>query len=246
MLFNNLEVINDNSSLHLKTLKPNQIGAAMTSPPYYNAREYSQWENLILYLIDMMINANSVYYSLADESYYLYNIGDIVSEDNVYVNSNMSKHRIQLGFLSCLFFELVGFNLCGNIIWDKGEVQSKRNSTINLFSGYIKPVNCYEHTFVFNKGKDKNDKSKIVKITPVIKINSKGENTYKHTAPYPLDLVAQIEEFVKKGKYVLDPFLGSGTTLVWCKRNNYKGIGYELNKDYYELCKDNIKMKYEQ
>ena len=246
VLFNNLEVINDNSSSHLKTLKPNQIGAAMTSPPYYNAREYSQWENLILYLIDMMINANSVYYSLTDESYYLYNIGDIVSEDNVYVNSNMSKHRIQLGFLSCLFFELVGFNLCGNIIWDKGEVQSKRNSTINLFSGYIKPVNCYEHMFVFNKGKDKNDKSKIVKITPVIKINSKGENTYKHTAPYPLDLVAQIEEFVKKGKYVLDPFLGSGTTLVWCKRNNYKGIGYELNKDYYELCKDNIKMKYEQ
>ena len=246
MLFNNLEVINDNSSLHLKTLKPNQIGAAITSPPYYNAREYSQWENLILYLIDMMINANSVYYSLTDESYYLYNIGDIVSEDNVYVNSNMSKHRIQLGFLSCLFFELVGFNLCGNIIWDKGEVQSKRNSTINLFSGYIKPVNCYEHMFVFNKGEDKTDNSKIVKITPVIKINSKGENTYKHTAPYPLDLVAQIEKFIKKGKYILDPFLGSGTTLVWCKRNNYKGIGYELNKDYYELCKDNIKMKYEQ
>ena len=245
-IFNDLEVINDNSSIYLRTLKQNQIGAVITSPPYYNAREYSQWENLILYLIDMMINANSVYYSLDDDSYYLYNIGDIVSEDNVYVNSNMSKHRIQLGFLSCLFFELVGFNLCGNIIWDKGEVQSKRNSTINLFSGYVKPVNCYEHMFVFNKGKDKSDNSKIVKITPVIKINSKGENTYKHTAPYPLDLVAQIEKFIKKDKYVLDPFLGSGTTLIWCKNNNYKGIGFELNKEYYELCIDNIKIKYEQ
>ena len=84
----------------MKLLDDNSIDLIVTSPPYYNAREYSQWENLILYLIDMMINANSVYYSLDDDSHYLYNIGDIVSEDNVYVNSNMSKHRIQLGFLS--------------------------------------------------------------------------------------------------------------------------------------------------
>ncbi len=235
-----IEIINGNSSSCLEKLLPGQIGAAITSPPYYNAREYSQWENLIMYLIDMMINATSVFYTLSDNSYYLYNIGDIVSEDNIYVNSNMSKHRIQLGFLSCLFFEIVGFNLTGNIIWDKGEVQSKRNSTINLFSGYIKPVNCYEHMFVLKKGKSKNDESKIVKISPVIKINNKGENTYKHSAPYPLDLVAEIKPFAKKKEYILDPFLGSGTTLIWCKRNGYKGIGFELNKEYYELCIENI------
>ena len=243
---NKIEIVNGNSSTYLENILPGQIGAAITSPPYYNAREYSQWENLIMYLIDMMINATSVYYTLSNNSYYLYNIGDIVSEDNVYVNSNMSKHRIQLGFLSCLFFEIVGFNLCGNIIWDKGEVQSKRNSTINLFSGYIKPVNCYEHMFVLKKGKSKNDKSKIVKISPVIKINSKGENTYKHSAPYPLDLVAEIKPFAKKNEYILDPFLGSGTTLIWCKRNEYKGIGFELNKDYYDLCIYNINNDSEQ
>lgn len=236
----NLEVYNNNSSLYLNKFAKNQIGAAITSPPYYNAREYSQWGNLIMYLIDMMINANSVYYVLLNNGYYLYNIGDIVSEDNIYVNSNMSKHRIQLGFLSCMFFEIIGFNLSGNIIWDKGEVQSKRNSTINLFSGYIKPVNCYEHIFIFKKGKDFSDNSKIIKISPVIKINNKGENTYRHTAPYPLDVVAQIKNFALKEKYILDPFLGSGTTLVWCKNNNYKGVGFELNKNYYELCIKNI------
>lgn len=235
-----LTIYNENSSLYLKTLAPNQIGSAITSPPYYNAREYSQWENLIMYLIDMMINAKSINYALVDNSYYLYNIGDIVAEDNIYVNSHMSKHRIQLGFLSCMFFELVGFNLCGNIIWDKGEVQSKRNSTINLYSGYIKPVNCYEHMFVFNKGNDIKDNSKIIKLSPVIKINNKGENTYKHTAPYPVDLVNQIREFSIKDKYILDPFLGSGTTLIWCKNNNYKGVGFELNKEYFELCNENV------
>lgn len=239
-LKNNLEVFNENSSSYLKKLAKNQIGAAVTSPPYYNAREYSQWGNLIMYLIDMMINASAVYYSLIDGAYYLYNIGDIVSEDNIYVNSNMSKHRIQLGFLSCMFFEMLGFSLCGDIIWDKGEVQSKRNSTINLFSGYVKPINCYEHMFVFNKGHELNDKSKIIKINPVIKINCKGENLYKHTAPYPLELVSQVEEFAIKDKYILDPFLGSGTTLVWCRNNDYKGIGFELNKEYYDLCNENI------
>lgn len=237
---NELDVYNENSSIYLKKIANNQIGTAITSPPYYNAREYSQWDNLIMYLIDMMINANSVYSSLVNNSYYLYNIGDIVSEDNVYVNSNMSKHRIQLGFLSCMFFEIIGYNLCGNIIWDKGEVQSKRNSTINLFSGYIKPVNCYEHMFVFNKGNDLSDNSKIVKISPVIKINNKGENKYKHTAPYPLELVSQIKSFAIKNKYILDPFLGSGTTLVWCRNNKYKGIGFEFNKEYYNLCNKNI------
>ena len=79
-----------------------------------------------------------------------------------------------------------------------------------------------------------------MKISPVIKINSKGENTYKHTAPYPLDLVAQINKFALKDKYILDPFLGSGTTLVWCKNNGYKGIGFELNKIYYDLCIENV------
>ena len=84
------------------------------------------------------------------------------------------------------------------------------------------------------------DYSKIVKINPVIKINSKGENKYKHTAPYPMELVSQIKKFALKDKYILDPFLGSGTTLVWCRENKYKGIGFELNKDYYNLCKENI------
>ena len=235
-----LVIINDNSSLALKKLLKNQIGSVITSPPYYNAREYSQWENLILYLIDMMINSYAVYNSMTSNAYYLYNIGDIVAEDNIYINSNMSKHRIQLGFLSCMFFEIVGYKLDGNIVWDKGEVQSKRNSTINLFSGYVKPVNCYEHMFVFCKGKSNHNNSKMVKISPVIKINNKGENTYKHTAPYPVELVSQIEEYVYKDKYILDPYLGSGTTLVWCKQKGYKGIGYELNKVYYNLCKERV------
>lgn len=240
VLTNDIEIVNADSAKYLNNLMPNQIGAAITSPPYYNAREYSQWENMILYFVDMLLNADAVYNSLSDDSYYLYNIGDIVAEDNVYVVSLMSKKRIQLGFLSSMIFEIIGFNLSGNIIWDKGQVQSKRNSTVNMFSGYVKCINSYEHVLVFKKGIPTYNPSKVVEINPVIKINSKGENTYKHTAPYPLELVDLVREFSKKDSYILDPYLGSGTTVKWAFNNGYKGLGIELNEDYYKLSKINV------
>jgi DNA modification methylase len=193
-----------------------------------------------MYFTDMLINCKAVYNALAPDSYYLYNIGDIVSEDNIYVVSNMSKHRVQLGFLSSMIFELAGYSLTGNIIWDKGEVQSKRNSTVNLVSGYVKCINCYEHILVFRKGSFERLSNSVAQITPVIKINSKGENTYKHTAPYPLELVELLRPYVQQELYILDPFLGSGTTLKWCRKNHFKGIGTELNQTYFELCKGNI------
>lgn len=240
-LFNkNIIPINGNSSNLLQDYKNGQIGSAITSPPYYNAREYSQWSTLIFYLIDMMISAKVIYFSLKNEGTYLYNIGDIVNEDNVYVKSNMSKKRLQLGFLSVALFSIAGYKLNGNIIWDKGEVQSKRNSTINLTSGYVKCINCYEHVFVFRKHYSPENVSRITSFSPVIKINCKGENTYKHTAPYPLEMVDLIEQFSNKCDYILDPFLGSGTTLKWCKIHGYKGVGFEINNDYFELCLKNI------
>ena len=239
-LSKNLTIVNGDSTKHIKDLAPNQIGSAVTSPPYYNAREYSQWSTLIMYLIDMMANAKAIYNSLIESGTYLYNIGDIVSEDNVYVVSNMSKKRLQLGFLSAMFFDIVGFKVCGNIIWDKGEVQSKRNSTINLVSGYVKCINCYEHVLVLKKNYSTENHSRVERFSPVIKINCKGENTYKHTAPYPLEMVELVRPYSDKNLYVLDPFLGSGTTLKWCNINGYKGVGYELNKEYYELAKEYI------
>jgi DNA modification methylase len=188
----------------------------------------------------MMENCGNIYDVMLKDGYYLYNIGDIVSEDNVYVSSHTSKRRIPLGFLSVLIFEIAGFNTAGNIIWDKGEVQSKRNSTNNLYAGFVKCVNCYEHFWVFKKGINKDVINDVEKITPVIKINSKGINIVKHTAPYPIELVDLAKKYVNNDAYVLDPFLGSGTTLRWCKQNDLKGLGFELNKEYYELCKDNI------
>lgn len=238
-------IINMNSTNGLVNdtgiLKEMIIGGAVTSPPYYNAREYSQWNNFICYLIDMMLNAKSVYFSLIQDAKYIYNIGDVVDQDNVYIKSNMSKRRLMLGFYSLMIFKIVGYKCIGNIIWDKGEVQSKRNSNSNRFPGYVKPVNVYEHCFIFSKNNnDSNLKTEVRKINPVKKINSKKENTLGHTAPFPKEISKLILPYINKNCFVLDPYLGSGTTIMAMLDENIKSIGFELNKSYYELCINRI------
>ena len=153
----------------------------------------------------------------------------------------MSKRRLMLGFYSLMIFKIVGYKCIGNIIWDKGEVQSKRNSNSNRFPGYVKPVNVYEHCFIFSKNdNDSNLKTEVRKINPVKKINSKKENTLGHTAPFPKEISKLILPYINENCFVLDPYLGSGTTIMAMLDENIKSIGFELNKSYYELCINRI------
>jgi ribosomal protein S27E len=48
-----------------------------------------------------------------------------------------------------LMLEKIGFEYVDNIVWDKGEVESKRNSEPYPF--YVNPINCYESVLVFHK-----------------------------------------------------------------------------------------------
>lgn len=70
-----------------------------------------------------------------------------------------------------------------------------------------------------------------------------GEWKLGHPAMFPLQLTSRlIKIFTKnKGDIVLDPFLGSGSTLVSAYELGRKGIGIELSKDYVELANKRIK-----
>lgn len=65
-----------------------------------------------------------------------------------------------------------------------------------------------------------------------------------HPAVYPIALASRcIEVFTHKGELVLDPFLGSGTTLVAAQDMGRNALGFDLKKDYVELAKSRLKQK---
>ncbi len=62
-----------------------------------------------------------------------------------------------------------------------------------------------------------------------------------HPATYPIALSSRcIELFTHKGELVLDPFVGSGTTLVSARDTARNAVGFDLNPQYIELTKERL------
>lgn len=58
-----------------------------------------------------------------------------------------------------------------------------------------------------------------------------------HPATFPISLSKKvIELFTHKGELVLDPFVGSGTTLVTAQDIDRNAVGFDLKEDYIKLC----------
>ncbi len=65
---------------------------------------------------------------------------------------------------------------------------------------------------------------------------------FQHPAPFLInDIRKLIRFFTKKNMVVLDPFCGSGTTLVASAREGRKGIGIDLSKKYCQMSKKRLK-----
>jgi len=65
-----------------------------------------------------------------------------------------------------------------------------------------------------------------------------GRVEYGHPTQKPLALMEWCLGFLPDAKTILDPFMGSGTTLVACQRMGRAGTGIELDPDYFEIaCK---------
>ena len=62
-----------------------------------------------------------------------------------------------------------------------------------------------------------------------------------HPATFPISLATDvIELFSHKGELVLDPFVGSGTVLVSAQDTDRNAIGFDLQKNYIELCAERL------
>jgi DNA modification methylase len=63
----------------------------------------------------------------------------------------------------------------------------------------------------------------------------------KHPATFPISLSKKIiEVFTHKGELIIDPFVGSGTTLVAANDMQRNAVGFDLKSEYIDLCKSRI------
>lgn len=62
-----------------------------------------------------------------------------------------------------------------------------------------------------------------------------------HPATFPISLAKKIIElYTHQGELVLDPFVGSGTTLLAAQDTNRNAIGFDLQENYCAICKQRL------
>jgi DNA modification methylase len=221
----------------LAALPVNSVDGAVTSPPYYNAKSYASWPNIYCYLHDMYNVARQVHRVLKKGAPFLFNIFDYFDNENSIVFSAMGKKRMILGAYTVHLFRHAGFTLLGNCVWDKGEIEGKRNFNQGNHSPYYQaPFNCWEHIFIFIKGEpaDARPYPTILRARPVFKMFN-GENTLGHSAPFPKEIPDLLLGRLDRAATVLDPFSGSMTTGRAAYAKGVRSISIDCHREYCDL-----------
>jgi DNA modification methylase len=238
-----VHLVNGDCESGLNAFPPESIDGAVTSPPYYNAREYSQWPNIYCYLYDMYNAARAVFKALKPGSLFIYNIFDYFDNENIAAFSAMGKKRMILGAYIVYLFERAGFEIAGNVVWFKGDIEGKRNFNGGNTSPYYQlPFNCWEHCLVFRKPgtEAKLPSVQILKQRPVFKM-VRGKNTHGHTAPFPTEIPQLLIDTLPEGRTVLDPYGGSMTTACAAVQNGMGALMFEVDENYFQLGLKNVR-----
>lgn len=253
------------SSESMKEIPSESVTLIVTSPPYWNVRDYGgeqigfgqSYEGYIESLNKVWMECIRV---LQPNGKIAINIQPLPIDSS---RSGFGRRIIQnIMFDIEKFMREQGLYLSGMHYWDKSEYVSNVS-----WGSYPKPTNIasntgFEQIFVWVKsGKTRKVLKEILEqsvltknewrhwavrciwndITPVFKIDSKGKNRFGHSAPFPEDVPYRlIRMHTANGETILDPFLGSGTTLKMCRITSRKGIGYEINPDYAKLIRTRI------
>lgn len=122
--------------------------------------------------------------------------------------------------------ENVGFKFQQLLVWDKG------NATPNRYY-----LNACEFILMLRKENAKNINNMGTKNILQIK-NIRGKT---HPTEKPVDLLkVLIENSTNENDIVVDPFMGTGSCGIACKRLNRNFIGIELDEKYFEIAKRRI------
>ncbi|PIU15114.1 hypothetical protein COT20_02125 [bacterium (Candidatus Gribaldobacteria) CG08_land_8_20_14_0_20_39_15] len=242
----------------LKELPGNFFQLMVTSPPYWNVRDYGHKEqigkndSLQQYLGRLNKVWQEVARTLLPDGKIALNIG------NIYYSEPDEKRRTtanlslltwqQLNNIKCLRF-------MGTIYWQK---TTSRNGAV-LFGSYPYPTNfmisnAVEPIHIFRKigrrdvsqevkEKSKVNKEDFKKFRDAIWNDINGVEDV-HCAAYPYELPARlIKMFSYVDDWILDPFLGSGTTMKAAKDLERSSVGIELHPKYLKRIEEKVGIK---
>lgn len=90
-------------------------------------------------------------------------------------------------------------------------------------------------------GWNKNAGARVKRKCYMTSVNMEDKNQYLHPNCKPIDILSNfILNSSNENDIILDPFCGSGSTLIAAKRNNRRYIGFELNPKWYKVTKDRL------
>jgi len=151
----------------------------------------------------------------------------------------------------------IGFNMRGEIIWNKASSASP-STAWGSWQSAVNPTlrDIHEYILIFSKGDYKRERTALEKETKkntitkeefmewtksIWTMNAESAKRIGHPAPFPLELPRRlIQLYSFETDIILDPFIGSGTTAIAALKADRNYIGYDTNADYIELAKKRI------
>lgn len=234
----------------LKKIKDNEIQLIFTSPPYYNARIYSDYKSYQNYLDCMKTTLTECFRILEDGRFIIINISPVITKRP---GREFESTRYPIHFDFHKILTDTGFYFIDEILWIKPE-----SSVKNRNGGYqqtrmplsYKP-NCISESllvyrkrapFLLDKNIHKYDKTFA---------NDNGEyessncwfiapkSDKNHPAVFPEELCEKVLKYYSfKTDVVLDPFAGSGTFGRVAKSMGRIPVLCEINEHYCNLIRN--------
>ncbi|MBX7044598.1 MAG: HEAT repeat domain-containing protein [Ignavibacteria bacterium] len=222
----NVTVLGDTNEI-MKLIPEDSIHLTFTSPPYYNARDYSIYGSYKEYLKFLENTFLEIHRITKEGRFFVLNTSPIIEPR---VSRQHSSIRYPIPFDLHALIMNMDWEFIDDIVWVKPEASAKdRNSS---FRQHRKPL-AYkanaitEYLMVYRKKTDKlidwNIKQydhKTINDSKVIESDIESKNTWdidptwskKHTAVFPIELCNRVIKYYSfKEDLIFDPFAGSGT-----------------------------------
>ncbi|MBL7795293.1 MAG: thermonuclease family protein [Saprospiraceae bacterium] len=251
------KVINGDSR-NMSELRDESIHLVVTSPPYWQLKDYGT-ENQIgfhddyeTYINHLNLTWQECFRVLHKGCRLCVNIGDQFARAVYYGRYKVIPIRTEI----IKFCETIGFDYMGAVIWQKVGTTNTTGGA-SIMGSFPYPRNGilkidYEFILIFKKPGDAPRPTEEQKERSKMTTeewneyfsghwNFSGVRQENHLAMFPEELPRRlIRMFSFVGENVLDPFLGSGTSMLAAKNLGRNSCGFEINPAFIPIIKQKL------